>query len=141
MYGFILLYRIDTAFHTTITERITLKTVRTKTTLKSLSKLSFILFNNVIKFNCFINQTIVTTSCRPAWDIVTLDVQVAALRTFLLPRILDFNLVVVRAFQFHLGNILSDFSRLSKIFIEKVRFLFRWLKALLRPDLASFDLR
>ncbi len=114
MYGFILLYRIDTAFHTTITERITLKTVRTKTTLKSLSKLSFILFNNVIKFNCFIYQTIVTTSCRPAWDVVALDVQVAALGTFLLPRIFNFNLVVVCAFQFHLRKTLSGFSAPSR---------------------------
>ena len=35
-----------------------------------------------------------------------------------MPRILDFNLVVVRTFQFHLGNILSDFFRLSKIFFD-----------------------
>jgi hypothetical protein len=112
------LYRIDTALYTTITERITLKTVRTKTTLKSLSKLSFILFNSIMKFNRFINQTIITTSCRPTWDVVALNIGIPTLRAFLLPRILDFNFVVVRVFQFHLGKILSDFLRLSKIFFD-----------------------
>jgi hypothetical protein len=103
------------ALNTTTTLITTLMQVRPKTTLKSLSKLSFfILFNNVIKFNRFINQTIITTSCRPAWDVVALDVQVAALGAFLLPRILDFNLVVVCAFQLHLGKILSGFSAPSK---------------------------
>ena len=102
------------ALNTTTTLITTLIQVRPKTTLKSLSKLSFILFNSIIKFNRFINQTIITTSCRPTWDVVALDVQVAALRTFLLPRILDFNLVVVCAFQLHLGNILSGFSAPSR---------------------------
>jgi hypothetical protein len=48
-----------------------------------------------------------------------LDIQVAALGTFLLPGILDFNLVVVCAFQVHLGKILSGFSRLSTAFYRK----------------------
>ena len=77
-----------------------------------------------MKFNRFINQTIVTTSCRPAWDVVALDVQVAALGTFLLPRILDFNFVVVRAFQLHVGNILSDFLRTVKKNCSGFHFLF-----------------
>jgi hypothetical protein len=53
-----------------------------------------------------------------------LDIQVAALRTLLLPRILDFNLVVVRTFQFHLGNILSDFLRTVKKNCSGFHFLF-----------------
>jgi hypothetical protein len=107
------------ALNTTATLITTLIQVSTKTTLKSLSKLSFILFNSIIKFNRFIYQTIITTSCRPTWDVVALDIQVAALRTLLLPRILDFNLVVVCAFQFHLGKILSDFSRQSIDFFRQ----------------------
>jgi hypothetical protein len=102
------------ALNTTATLITTLIQVSTKTTLKSLSKLSFILFNSIIKFNRFIYQTIITTSSRPTWDVVTLDIQVAALGAFLLPRILDFNLVVVCAFQLHLGKILSVFSAPSR---------------------------
>ncbi len=116
-----LFYSIET---TTITLSTTAKAVRTKTTLKSLSKLSFILFNSIMKFNRFINQTIITTSCRPIWDVVALNIGIPTLRAFLLPRILDFNLVVVCAFQFHLGNILSDFLRTVKKNCSGFHFLF-----------------
>ena len=77
-----------------------------------------------MKFNCFIYQTIVTTSCRPIWDVVALNIGIPTLRAFLLPRILDFNFVVVCAFQFHLGNILSDFLRTVKKNCSGFHFLF-----------------
>jgi hypothetical protein len=77
-----------------------------------------------MKFNRFINQTIITTSCRPTWDVVALNIGIPTLRAFLFPRILDFNFVVVRAFQLHLGNILSDFLRAVKKNCSGFHFLF-----------------